>query len=182
MVDVVTLPSAVEVVLRQAVAMDWQEGQDGTAVTYRERLVPSWWAWLVMVAMVAMFAVAYGAAIDATVGWIIGGAGVLLLGAALVATAPIIQVDDRVVRAGRARLPLMWVGAAEALDATAAGLARTTQSDPRNYLVLRTWASPRAVRMTVTDPQDPHPVWLMSSRHPHRLAEAISAATRRTDD
>ncbi len=159
--------------------MEWQEGQDGANATYRERLVPSWWAWLVMVAIVAMFAVAYGAAIDATVGWVIGGGGTVLLGVAMVVTAPIVGVDDHVVRAGRARLPLRFVGDVEALDATAAGRSRTTGADPRAYLVLRTWASPQAVRIAVTDPQDPHPSWLVTTRHPQHLAEAIRSATLR---
>lgn len=156
--------------------MEWQEGHDGTRVTYRERLVPSWWAWVVMIGLVTMVAVAYGAAIDAGVGWVIGGAGVVLLGLSMIVTAPVIRVDDRVVRAGRARLPLPVVGHVEALDSQAAGRARTSGADPRDYLVLRTWASARAVRITVCDPQDPHPSWLVSTRRPQHLADAIRAA------
>ena len=32
---------------------------------YRERLLPKWWAWLLMVSFVAMIAIAYGAALGA---------------------------------------------------------------------------------------------------------------------
>jgi hypothetical protein len=35
------------------------------------------------------------------------------------------------------------------------------------------------VRVTVTDPQDPTPYWLVSTRHPEKLVEALQAARQR---
>lgn len=151
----------------------WREGRDGTTTVYSERLLPPWWLWFAAGAFAAMVAVAYGyawgapaAVLSALV--VAGG-----LGALLVATSSVVAVDDRVVRAGRARLPLRWVGDVEALDRDAAALARTRDFDPAAYTLLRTWASGRAIRMRVTDPDDPHPSWLISTRDPDTLADAI---------
>ena len=48
--------------------------------------------------------------------------------------------------------------------------------DPRDYLVLRAWSSRRGVSMPLDDPHDPHPRWIVTSRHPERLAEAVNQA------
>ena len=68
------------------------------------------------------------------------------------------------------------MGRVAALDADQTFRARTSAADPRAHLVLRPWASSRAVVMEVSDPDDPHPYWLISTRRPERLAEAIAAA------
>ncbi len=151
----------------------WVEGQDGSQVVYRERLLPPWWLWSAVAAFAAMVAVAYGYAwgVGAAIGSaLVVGVG---LGALLVATSSVVAVDDRVVRAGRARLPLRWVGRTQPLDLEASALARTRDFDPAAYTLLRTWASGRAVRIQVTDPDDPHPTWLISTRDPDALAAAI---------
>jgi Kef-type K+ transport system membrane component KefB len=95
--------------------------------------------------------------------------------AGLAATSTRVRVDDCVLRAGRARLPLTAIGDAEPLDASAMRDARR-HGDPRDYLVLRAWSSRRGVAVAVADPRDPHPRWLISSRHPEQLAQAIRAA------
>jgi hypothetical protein len=84
-------------------------------------------------------------------------------------------VDDRVVRAGRARLPLWAVGEAVALDASSTRRLLGRDADPQAYLMTRPWAR-TAVRVSVIDRRDPHPYWLVASRRPRRLAEAIIRA------
>ncbi len=37
---------------------------------FRERLLPRWWAWLLAYSFVGMIAIAYGAALGATIGWL----------------------------------------------------------------------------------------------------------------
>ena len=50
-------------------------------------------------------------------------------------------------------------------------------ADARAYLLLRPYLK-RAVRVEITDPADPTPYWLVSTRHPDRLAEAVTTLTR----
>ena len=93
----------------------------------------------------------------------------------LLATSTPIHVDDRVVRVGRARLPLASVAGAHPLDRDSMQEARR-HGDPRDYLVLRAWSSRRGVSIPLDDPHDPHPRWIITSRHPERLADAVSQA------
>ena len=46
-------------------------------------------------------------------------------------------------------------------------------ADARAYLLLRPYLK-RAVRVEITDPADPTPYWLVSTRHPDRLAAAVT--------
>jgi hypothetical protein len=93
----------------------------------------------------------------------------------LVATAPLVVVDDRVFRAGRARLPLRHVGRIAPLDGPQTRDAGGRLADPAAYLCLRSWTS-RSVLVEVDDPADPHPYWLVSTRHGHDLARALADA------
>lgn len=153
----------------------WTEGRDGQGRSYRERLYPPVAVFVLVIALATMLGVAYGAAYGSALGW---GSG-LLLGAvgigALLATSTPIHVDDRVLRAGRARLPLAAVAQATALDAEAMRAARR-HGDPRDYVVLRAWSSRRGVSVQLADDRDPHPRWIVSSRHPERLAAAVNEA------
>src|SRR5262249_8469964 len=90
--------------------------------------------------------------------------------------APIV-VDGETFTAGRARIEREHLGTAEALTGEAARRARGRDCDPRAYLVLRPYLS-GAVRAQLTDPDDPAPYWLVATRRPGQLAEALRGATR----
>jgi hypothetical protein len=85
-----------------------------------------------------------------------------------------IHVDDRVFRAGRARLPLQHVGRVASLDAEKSRAARGPQADRTGHYALRTIATNLSVLVEVTDPKDPHGTWLVSTRNPDALARAIA--------
>ena len=153
----------------------WHEGQDGSHPTYREWLYPPVVIIFIVVALTGIVGVAYGAAYGSRLGW---GSGLVLTALALIAlaaTSTPLRVDDRVVRAGRARLPLSAISAAVALDGEQMRQARRF-GDPRDYVVLRAWSSSRGVEIAVGDPHDPHPRWLVTTRHPERFVAAIDAA------
>lgn len=156
-------------------AQGWQEGRDGKRPAYREWLYPPVLVAVLALGLAGFIGVAYGAAYGALLGWIAGS--LLAVGAVviLVATTTPIRVDDRVLRAGRARLPLTAIHDAAPLDPDEMRHTRR-HGDPRNYLALRAWSSSRGVRVTLADERDPHPCWVISTRHPERLAEAINNA------
>jgi hypothetical protein len=141
----------------------WREGQDGRDPTYREWLYPPPLLVIIVLGLATLVGVAYGGALTAI--------GMTLL--AISSTH--VRVDDRVVRAGRARLPLAAIADAVPLDAEGMRHARR-HGDPRDYLVLRAWSSRRGVAIRLDDPSDPHPRWVVSTRHPDRLATAINGA------
>lgn len=145
---------------------------------FREVLRPTVWLWLAGFAAAAFLAVAYGGALGAIAGWscfaILAALSVWVVGR----TAAVVSVDDRELRAGRARLPLAFVGRVRALDEEDAAIARGPGADADAYLLLRTSYSRRAVAVEVTDPRDPHPYWLISTRQPEQLVSAIMGATQ----
>jgi hypothetical protein len=89
-----------------------------------------------------------------------------------------ISVADIWFRARRARIEAEHLGSIEALDADDTRRISGTDADARAYLVLRPYVK-RAVRVEVTDPQDPTPYWLVSSRHPEALAAALTTLVKR---
>lgn len=140
---------------------------------YRERLrAPLRW-WLLSAGLAGSiwlaYDVPYGPAVSLPV-----GLGVLALAAIwlIVYGRVLVAVGPDGFTAGRARLPAWAIGDISALDAEAARTARGRDADPRAYLLIRSYA-PCAVRVDVDDPDDPVPYWLVSTRHPERLATAL---------
>src|SRR5690606_5470079 len=93
----------------------------------------------------------------------------------LLATTPLVEVADRELRAGRARLSLSLVGEVVAAHGADAVRERGTDLHADAWLLIRGWL-PDLVRVELTDPSDPTPYWLISSRRADDLAEAIRSA------
>ena len=145
-------------------------------MTFSERLVPSPWIFaacvLLIPAVLAVFLpVSLGVAIVAAIVFF-GGAC-----AALLVLSPVVEVRDGVLRAGRARIPLALTGAAAAYRREEATAERGVRLDARAYLCIRGWIDP-VVRVELTDPDDPAPYWIVSSRRPDELVAAIEAGRR----
>lgn len=99
----------------------------------------------------------------------------------LVRSSATVAVLDDVLVAGRARIPVQLLGAVQVLDRAEFIRLRGPGADVRAYLCQRSWIA-QGVRLEVVDPQDPTPYWLVSSRHPERLAAALVGARGEPDD
>lgn len=162
--------------------MAWR-GADGklVLVEYAERLsVPlRWWVQTTMLVVSLWLAVAV---VDTLSGAAV--LGITAVAAALCAAFLVwlgsarIEVADGEFRAGRAHIPLHLVGKVEPLDADATRRVAGVDADARAYLLLRPYLK-RAVKVAIDDPADPTPYWLVSSRHPEALADALTALPRR---
>lgn len=82
-----------------------------------------------------------------------------------------VVVDADGVQAGPSRVEWEWVTAVRALDAAETRDRQRSKADARAYLLLRSYLK-RSIEVTIDDPADPHPYWLVSCRHPDELAEA----------
>ena len=146
--------------------------------SYYERLgVPlRWWAQGTM--LVASLWLTVVVAIPGPAPWVITGAAFALLALGLFwyGDARVI-VEDGWFRAGRARIEAKYVGDVAALDAEQTRLVAGRDADARAYLLLRPYLK-RAVQVTIVDPADPTPYWLVSSRHPEALAGALATLPR----
>jgi hypothetical protein len=141
-----------------------------------ERLWPSWSVWLFAVVV----AIGFGLVVAPFGGTIMAVVTVVMLAVLaglLLAWTPTVGIDGENFVAGRARIPVHFLGAPEILDAAGMRRARGVEFDARSFVCLRGWIGP-GLRVPVTDPADPVPSWLVSTRHPQRLAEAIGRARR----
>ncbi|MDO9398219.1 MAG: DUF3093 domain-containing protein [Herbiconiux sp.] len=143
---------------------------------YRERLSPSLWVF-VATALVIPASIIVFAPLNAVPGVLVGTVVgiVLYLGsvAVLFATAPVIEVSKGVLHVGRAQIPLAMLGEVEGFEGAEATLERGRRLDARAWLCIRGWVTP-VVKMRIADPQDPTPYWLVSTRRPGDLIDAVT--------
>jgi len=145
---------------------------------YRERLVvpASWWAWMTGCVLLL------GSLLWAGFAPVAGLAVYLVLEAGCAAIfigwgAPVIEVSGAHLRVGSRSLPIGQAGEVTALDAVQTAALRGPRADPAAYLVVRPYL-PRSVYVGVAGRPAGEPYWLIGTRHPERLAEAIRQAAR----
>ncbi len=146
-----------------------------SAAPYEERLTAprSWWliSFLVGVSL-ALIVLPFGTLPMLTA--LVGGTAAAAVMASSYGSVRIRVVGDSLI-AGEARIPLRALGETHVLDPEEARAWRTYKADTRAFLLLRAYI-PGALRVEVTDPEDPTPYLYLSTRDPERLAEAIRAA------
>ncbi|MFG2129666.1 DUF3093 domain-containing protein [Streptomyces sp. NPDC048751] len=150
-----------------------------SATPYEERLTAprSWWliSFLVGVSF-ALILLPFGTL--PMLGGLAGGTAVAAVAASSYGSIRIRVVGDSLL-AGEAKIPVSALGEAEVMDAEEARAWRTYKADTRAFLLLRSYI-PTALRVEVTDPEDPTPYLYLSTREPERLAEALAAARAAT--
>ncbi|MER5541208.1 DUF3093 domain-containing protein [Streptomyces sp. NPDC002589] len=146
-----------------------------SATPYDERLTTprSWWliSFLVGVSF-ALILLPFGTL--PLLGGLVGGTAAAAVVASAYGSLRIRVVGDSLI-AGEAKIPVSALGTAEVLDAEEARAWRTYKADTRAFLLLRAYI-PTALKVEVTDPDDPTPYLYLSTREPERLAAAIEAA------
>ncbi|MBD0418144.1 DUF3093 domain-containing protein [Streptomyces sp. NPDC052309] len=146
-----------------------------SATPYEERLTAprSWWLISLLVGLsIALMLVPFGTL--PILGGLAGGTAVAAVAASSYGAVRIRVVGGSLV-AGDAKVPVTALGEAEILDPEEARAWRTYKADTRAFLLLRAYI-PTAVRIEVTDPDDPTPYLYLSTREPERLAEALRTA------
>jgi hypothetical protein len=86
-----------------------------------------------------------------------------------------IRVVQGLLVAGDARIPVQALGTAYPMDREEAFAWRTHKANGRAFMLLRSYV-PTALRVDVTDPQDPTPYVYLSTRDPEGLAKALETA------
>jgi hypothetical protein len=155
------------------------EGVDGKSPVFQERLWPSVGQWVFAFIMTSSLGIAYGRAYGADLGIVVGIAATIVVVIGLVVNTPLIQIDELNFRVGRARLPLQYVGKIQKLDEEQSRRARSTDANSNAHFQLRGGIK-NTVIVEVTDPQDPHPYWQVSSRNPDALINALNATKNKT--
>lgn len=146
---------------------------------FHERLtVPiSWWL------LAGLFSLSVLLAVGAYLGsvWGVGTSiAALLVAAAIFSSASIvISVDAREVHVGRASIEHAYIAGCRALDVEETRRRASVEADARAHMVLRPYIK-TAVEISLNDPDDPVPYWIVSTRHRERLAAAMQDAASST--
>ena len=148
-----------------------------TSASFRERITPGW-GWLVVVtALVAMIAIAYGAALGVSAGILVAAFLVIVAIVGLWRSSPVVIVDARGLRVGDATLPPSAIGPVRVVRGEELIHLRRGQEPAIGhalYSVAPAWSPGEAVIVTVTDGDDPHRAWLLSSRRTQALMDALT--------
>ncbi|MFD2687664.1 DUF3093 domain-containing protein [Streptomyces phyllanthi] len=146
-----------------------------SASPYEERLSAprTWWliCALVGVAM-ALILLPFGTL--PLLGGLVGGTAAAAVVASSYGSVRIRVVGGALI-AGEAKIPVAALGDAEVLDPEEARAWRSHKADPRAFMLLRAYI-PTAVRIPVTDPDDPTPYLYLSTREPRSLVTALETA------
>ncbi|RKN49155.1 DUF3093 domain-containing protein [Micromonospora endolithica] len=148
----------------------------GPPATYAERLGLPWWGWLLGLVAAALLATEIWMGVPGVRTWLPFAVLVPLTVAGLAWLSRIrVAVADGELRVDDARLPARFVADVLPLDVAGRREVLGVGADPLAFVVQRPWIG-GAVQVVLDDPADPTPFWVVSTRHPVELAEALLAA------
>lgn len=88
-------------------------------------------------------------------------------------TALHIEISEGELRIGSAHIEMKYLGVISPLNADLMRLTRGRDADPAAFLAIRFW-QPRGLKIEVTDPRDPTPYWLISSKENEKLVQVLN--------
>lgn len=139
---------------------------------FKEVIRPPWWLVAFIYFMLLSLVVAIWAAFDNNAA-INAFAISLALQAAIVHwMTSTIEVEGGELRIKRAHIPVKYLGQIEEITKEKFGFERTRGADPAAFFAITFWIS-RGIKVTVNDPRDPTPYWLISTKRAAELAAAL---------
>lgn len=93
--------------------------------------------------------------------------------AILLFKAPQIRVSPEFVAVGRAQISREYVGKVAAVSSEQSFAERGHLLDANAFTSIQ-GSIKTMVKVEITDPQDPTPYWLFTTRHPEELVSALS--------
>lgn len=148
--------------------------------TYRERLTPPLWlivSAIIVAPMASLVLLRENSSIALAAGVVVA----VIVIALMLVSAKTIEVAGGELKIGKAHIPVDLLGEPVATTGEEARLARGQKLKAQSFTAIRGGIDGIVV-VEVTDPADPTPAWVVSSRTPDRLAAAIEIAqtTQRT--
>ena len=109
---------------------------------------------------------------DYRIGIAVGLILVISIWGALFFLAPVIQVGSSNLTVARAKIPRNLLGNVEEIAKNQIFSERGPKLDPTAYKVFQGTVK-TAVKISLNDPNDPTPYWIISTRKPAQLAEVL---------
>ena len=142
------------------------------SLLYSERVLPNFGTFAAVFVLLPS-TVIIAEPFDLIIGLVVGLIAVSTIWGLLVFRAPRIQVSKNHLRVGRVSIARNLVGTPQAIDKSEIFAERGPNLDPAAHKVFQ-GSVKTAVKIPVTDPEDPTPYWLVSTRNPNELVEALS--------
>lgn len=148
--------------------------ESSEAPRYRERLLPGPGLFLALFLIAPAIALVM---IPLSVEWAIpaGLIAYALLALLLFAMSPTLDVSNGMFIAGRATIETKYLGEITMLGREAMRSALGPGLDARAYTLVRGWIH-RGVVIEIVDESDTTPYWIITTRHPERLARALKSS------
>ncbi|MBC7464132.1 MAG: DUF3093 domain-containing protein [Actinobacteria bacterium] len=142
------------------------------SVTYSETVRPPAWLLAFLLFLTESVALSVWAAFDNRTGVFAFVIALLIVVASAFALSLQIEVTEDELRVGRAHIERRYLGEVTELEANAMARVRGRDADPAAYLALRFW-QPRGIKVEVRDDRDPSPYWLITTKKPIELSQAL---------
>ncbi|MGH3655263.1 MAG: DUF3093 domain-containing protein [Micromonosporaceae bacterium] len=146
---------------------------------YAERLILPWWLWIPALGVAGLLAAEIHLGAPGVRSWVpyvvllpLAAVGLWWLGRIRVA------VDGETLVVDDAKLPVRYIAKIESLSPDQKRELLGPHAHPLGFVVQRPWVR-GAVKVTLDDPEDPTPYWLVSCRRPEALADAVTRARAR---
>jgi DUF3093 family protein len=140
---------------------------------HSERLYVPWWGWPLPMIAAGLLAAEIHMGYPGVRAWLPYLLLVPLMAAWLLGLGRTrVEVTEDELRAGKAHLPLRFVGEVEIIDREHKRKALGPELDPAAFVIHRGWVGP-VVQVQLTDPQDPTPYWVVSTRKPETVARLL---------
>jgi hypothetical protein len=142
-------------------------------IVYRERVRPNLGTFIAVATLLPAVTLV-SEPFDYRIGIAVGLILVMSIWAALFFLAPVIQVGSSHLTVARAKIPRNLLGNIEEIAKNQIFSERGPKLDPAAYKVFQGTVK-TAIKITVNDPNDPTPYWIISTRKPAQLAEVLRA-------
>ena len=142
-------------------------------VVFKERASWPIWLWVFLLFLSGSLSIAIWAALGNTwaeVSMLTQLVGLLFLSQS---TPLEIEVTADLLRVGPARIERKYISGVTSLTSEEMRILRGPKINTAAYMQIRFWIS-TGVKITISDPQDPTPYWLVSSKKARQLAGALN--------
>jgi hypothetical protein len=145
-----------------------------TSPVYDERLTPPAWLWAAALGLAVLVAASLHSGADGVARSVLPYAVLppLALAAVALRSRGRVRIEDGMLSVPGARIPVARLREVVALDAEATRRMRGPSARPEAFVATRAWL-PRSVVVTLDDPEDDTPYWLIGTRRPEALARAL---------
>jgi hypothetical protein len=147
-----------------------------TQVHYSERVTPKWTSFMPLTLVLPTFWLTL-APINAIAGLALGVFSTVAVASSMWANSAKILVSGSRVQIGKASIEAKFIGVCEEVPFATRFAQRVPNLDPRAYLRLQN-SRKGLVKLQIVDKNDPTPYWVVSTKHPEQLIEAIEKAKK----